>query len=185
MTRRMKSPLVLATFAVSVAMVAPADAWLAGPDACFSTQQGVHTAEHKEKRSCGFDCIISLNLNNPNSVTATVYDFHLRNYPSADKPFWDWDTFKDKDSISVRVGVMSNDTRAFSAVPIASESLGNIKREDAGGTVNGSGIVLGGLLPNHYYTFIIYSPDLAGVNSRGGHTAPFVRRCFRSASEPK
>ncbi len=94
-----------------------------------------------------------------------------------------------QEDIDLRVGVMSNDTRAFSAYPISSQPLGTISRDDS---VSKGGIVLGGLKPNHYYTVIVYSPELNGkmqigsgpVTKRGGHRNPFVRLCFRSANAP-
>ena len=176
MTRRMKSISLLTTFAASLAMAVPAEAALIGSGACFSTQQGVHTRDHHQKRSCGWDCVMSLKVKN-NSLKASVYDFHIRNHD-----LWEWDVFADRDWIerplTLRAGVVSNDTRFVSPLPISSKPIGELKRKED--TVDKGYILLEGLQPNHYYTFIIYSPELEGVNSRGGHTAPFVRTCFRA-----
>ncbi len=230
--------MIFAASVTALILTKPAHAWLAGPDACYSTQNGVHTFENHEKRTCSPDCLISLTNMQPNSLTVSIFDFHLRDAQfwkdaSLWKPNDGWeigkycnpdgkpDNFYEKyggcgtinpgdthtvklkggsiaiagqyksakaqDDIDLRVGVMSNDTRAFSAYPISSQPLGNMRKD---GSVSKSGIVLGGLKPNHYYTVIVYSPELNGKmqigngpeTKRGGHRTPFMRICFRSAS---
>ncbi len=168
-----------AALALVVTMVQPAEAWLRGPGACHSKR--VHTIEHHQKLSCSFDCIVSMSRMTPTSLTVTVYDFHLRSHD-----LWNWQTFAGRDweeqPLSLRVGVMANEDRHFSALPISSQPLGSLKGQND--TVDKAGIRLAGLRPDHHYTLIIYSPELAGVGGRGGHTAPFERRCFRSAQDP-
>ncbi len=165
--------------ALVVTMVQPAEAWLAGPGACHSKR--VHTIQHHQKLSCFYDCIVSLSRMTPTSLTVTVYDFHLRTHD-----LWNWQTFAGRNweerPLSLRVGVMANEDRHFSAIPISSQPLGSLKGKHD--TVDKAGIRLAGLRPDHHYTLIIYSPELAGVGGRGGHTAPFERRCFRSAQVP-
>ena len=117
----------------------------------------------------------------PTGLTVTVYDFGLRNHD-----LWSWQVFAERnwaaEPLALRVGVMANEDRHFSALPLSSQPLGTLSSKEA--TVDKSGMELTGLRPDHHYTLIIYSPELAGVNGRGGHTAPFERRCFRSARAP-
>ncbi len=232
----MKRIMMIFTASVTaLILTTPAQAtFQAGPGACYSTQNGVHTFENHEKRSCSPDCLVSLTSPKPDSLKVSIYDFHLRGAQFwEDESFWNpnggWEksgyckskslqekygdcgTVEDGDThtinlgggsyviagkytstttqgdIDLRVGVMSNDTRAFSAYPISSQPLGTISRD---GSVSKGGIVLGGLKPNHYYTLIVYSPELNGkmqigsgpVTKRGGHRTPFMRICFRSGS---
>ncbi len=172
----MRQLLIAAALLITALGPIPALAWLAGPGACHSTR--VHTIEHHQK-VCA-DCLVSLGRMTPDGLTVTVYDFGL---PTHD--LWNWQTFDGRDwterPLALRAGVMANEDRHFSALPLSSQPLGALRGPQA--TLD-KRVRLTGLRPDHHYTLIIYSPELAGVGGRGGHTAPFERRCFRSARVP-
>ncbi len=174
--KQLLMPALAATLLITALAPAPALAWLAGPGACHSTR--VHTIQHHQK-VCA-DCLVSLSRMTPDGLTVTVYDFGLRTHD-----LWSWQVFANRDftadPLPLRVGVMANEDRHFSALPLVSQPLGALAGSQA--TVD-KRVRLTGLRPDHHYTLIIYSPELAGVNGRGGHTAPFERRCFRSARAP-
>lgn len=159
MMQLMKRPLILMAFATMLvlALVPPAGAWLLGPGACTSTQDGVSTIYNSYK-PCSGCIVVTAGLTSRTRVV--VIDFKKSDY-----------------SGPVMVGLISNDSRLGDKVIVA-RKLGDLPTEHQDGLTDWSPPwwyynIYTDLKPNHYYATVIY-----GQGDGHSYSNPFYRQCF-------